>query len=294
MNQNKDNRGKYIFWIFIPCILALVIQYIASIVVLEGSVAYVLGTFKGATWDELMDSVLKLMLSDTVNGIIFVLYSAVGMCIFISCYHKMFMENKTYSLKGISKNIPVTIAGLLMFCIGMQYVSVFLMNALGTAFPAWMEEYEMILENAGLDDEISVLMGIYAVILGPIVEEFIFRGITFSAAKKVMPYYLAIIVQAILFGAFHMNAIQGCYAFVLGLGLGYIMHLYDNIWVTIMVHILYNLVGTFFSELLPFSGDTLISFFFSVLLALMVTYGGLLLLKRSAASVKEEDNYSDI
>ena len=91
-----------------------------------------------------------------------------------------------------------------------------------------------------------------------------------------------------------MNAIQGCYAFVLGLGLGYIMHLYDNIWVTIMVHILYNLVGTFFSEFLPFSGDTLISFFFSVLLALMVTYGGLLLLKRSAASVKEEDNYSDI
>ena len=57
MNQNKDNRGKYIFWIFIPCILALVIQYIASIVVLEGSVAYVLGTFKGATWDELMDCI---------------------------------------------------------------------------------------------------------------------------------------------------------------------------------------------------------------------------------------------
>ena len=181
-----------------------------------------------------------------------------------------------------------------MFCIGMQYVSMFLMNAIGSAFPTLLEEYESILESAGITEEITFLMAVYAVFLGPVVEELIFRGVTFSAAKKVMPYYMAIIVQAILFGAFHLNVIQGCYAFVLGLGLGYIMHMYDNILLTIFVHILFNIVGTFFSESLPFSGDTIISFFFSVLFALIVTYGGLLLLKRGSASVKEEDNLADI
>lgn len=294
MNQNKDNRVKYIVWIFIPCVLAVVLQNIASFIVIEGSAAYALGSFKGKTWDSLMDYIIKMMLSSVTNGIIYVIYSVVGIGIFAVCYNKMFMKNKTYSLKGISKNIPFTVAGLLMFCIGMQYVSMFLMNAIGTAFPTLLEEYESILESAGITDEITFLMAVYAVFLGPVVEELIFRGVTFSAAKKVMPYYMAIIVQAILFGAFHLNVIQGCYAFVLGLGLGYIMHMYDNILLTIFVHILFNIVGTFFSESLPFSGETIISFFFSVLFALIVTYGGLLLLKRGSASVKEEDNLADI
>jgi membrane protease YdiL (CAAX protease family) len=206
----------------------------------------------------------------------------------------MFMKGKTYSVKGISKNVPVTIAGVALFCIGMQYVSIFIMNALAAAKPAWMEEYEALLESAGLDGNISVILGLYAVLLGPVVEEFIFRGLTQSAASKVMPYYLAIFVQAVLFGAFHMNPIQSCYAFVLGLGLGYIMYLYDNIVITIIIHIIYNIFGTIGSEILPSGGENIITFFFSVLFALIVSYAGLVLLKRSSARVKEEGTSADI
>ncbi len=294
MRQNNVNRAKYIFWIFIPCILAFVIQNIASIIVVEGYAAYGIGTFKGQTWDEFMDYLMDVMMSGITDGLIYVLYSVVGIALFGACYHKMFMAGKSYSLKGISKNIPITIVGLLLFCIGMQYVSIFLLNSLASAFPEWLEQYEQILESAGISEDISVMMAVYAVILGPVVEELIFRGVTLSAANKVMPYYFAIVVQALLFGAFHMNAIQSCYAFVLGLGLGYIMYLYDNIWLTIIIHILYNIVGTFFSDILPMAGDTLIEFFFSVLFALVMCYGALVLLKKSAASVKDEADFTDI
>lgn len=294
MNQNNNNRIKYMAWMFLPCILAFILQYIATIVVMEGKVVYAMGTFKGSTVDELMDYMFDIMLSTATDGSIYVLYAVVGVAIFVTCYNKMFMKGKSYSLKGISRNVPLTIVGLTLFCIGMQYISLFLMNALSVAFPSWMEEYENIIESAGLTDEITVLMAVYAVLLGPIVEEFIFRGITYSAARKIMPYYLAIFVQALLFGAFHLNAIQGCYAFVLGLGLGYIMYLYDNIFLTIAAHIIYNIVGTFFTEALPVAEDTVFTLFFSVLFALLVTYGSLICLKNGAASVKDEESFTDI
>ena len=150
------------------------------------------------------------------------------------------------------------------------------------------------MEAAGLDEEISVLMLLYAMILGPIVEEFIFRGLTYSAARKVMHYYLAIVVKAILFGAFHMNPIQSCYAFVLGLGMGYIMYLYDNILLTIAIHIAYNFIGIFFTDAIPLGGDTLISFFLFTLFALVISYLGLVLLRKGAASVKDETDFADI
>ena len=38
-----NDKRKYIPWIFIPCILALVIQYIASIVVLLAFFAFIDG-----------------------------------------------------------------------------------------------------------------------------------------------------------------------------------------------------------------------------------------------------------
>jgi membrane protease YdiL (CAAX protease family) len=138
-------------------------------------------------------------------------------------------------------------------------------------------------------------MIVYALILGPICEELIFRGVTYHSAAKVMPYYWAIIVQAILFGAFHMNHLQSLYAFVLGLGLGYIMYLYDNIIITILIHMAYNIIGTVLSELLPVGGNTPITFFMCVLFALLVTYGGVILLKKGAIiPIKNEEENTDI
>ena len=293
MNNNSDKR-KYIPWIFIPCIIAFVLQFLISVFVMEASVVFTIGTFRGSTWDDMISYLIDTIVAASTNGIIYVLYSVVGIILFIICYNKLFMEGRSYKLKGISKNLPATIGGLVLFCVGMQYVSIALMQALGEMFPAWLEEYEQLMESAGLDEEITILMVLYAIVLGPIVEEIIFRGLTFSAAKKVMPYYWAIIVQALLFGAFHMNPIQSSYAFILGVGMGYIMYLYDNLIITIIVHFIYNFIGIICSGILPAAGDSLISFFFYTLFALIISYFGILLLRKGAASVKEKEEFSDI
>lgn len=288
-----NDKRKYIPWIFIPCILAIVLQVGASLFVIQGIVVYVLSTFNGKDYEALVNALTDAMLSDGAN-MLYIIYAVAGIIIFAFLQKKLFADEKRTKLSEVSKNIPATASGVILFCLGMQYVSMYLTAALASAFPSWLEEYQELMETAGLDDSLTLIMGIYAVILAPICEELIFRGVTFSAARKVMPYYLAIVVQAILFGAFHMNAIQGCYAFVLGVGMGYVMYLYNNIFVTIIIHIIFNLIGTYGSEYLPYGGDSVIGFFLWMLGSLVVTYASIILLRKGAASVKEKEFTADI
>ena len=205
---------------------------------------------------------------------------------------KFRLEKSTF--RGKSKNLPMTITGAVLFTIAMQYVTTYLVNALSAAVPSWLEEYEELIEAAGIDTSMSLVMSIYVLVLGPVCEELLFRGVTFFAAKKVMPVYFAILVQAIMFGSYHMNKLQGIYAFVLGLGLGYIMYLYDNLWITILIHVAYNFLGTYGTEYLPLAGDSIVSFFISTLSALVAVYGSIILLKNGATSVKNDGFSVDI
>ena len=293
-NAYREKR-KYVSWIFMPCIIAFLLQFAATLFVIQVAVVYSLGNFDGNSFEEYVAYVTTMMNDSNFYTSIYIIYTVLGVVIMGYFFNKMFMQSKSYSLKGRSSNIGYTLGGVVLFSIGMEYVSIYLLNSVGSAIPEWMAEYEQVLESAGLMGDVSPLMIVYALILGPICEELIFRGVTYHSAAKVMPYYWAIIVQAILFGAFHMNHLQSLYAFVLGLGLGYIMYLYDNIIITILIHMAYNIIGTVLSELLPVGGNTPITFFVCVLFALLVTYGGVILLKKGAIiPIKNEEENTDI
>ena len=84
---------------------------------------------------------------------------------------------------------------------------------------------------------------IVPVIIGPIVEEFIFRKLLMD---KLGTYgdRLAITVSAIAFGLFHGNLSQFFYAVFLGFVLGYIYAKTSNIIYPILMHMLINFVGS--------------------------------------------------
>ena len=107
-----------------------------------------------------------------------------------------------------------------------------------------METYQEMLETAGLDGNITLIMFVYSVLMAPISEELIFRGVTLRIAQRALPFWPANILQAALFGLFHMNPLQGCYTFVIGLILGYIVHKGGSIYHVIVFHFLFNLWGT--------------------------------------------------
>ena len=125
------------------------------------------------------------------------------------------------------------------------------------AFPQWLQQYEDLLKTAGLDSSITLPMLLYSVLLAPVCEELIFRGTTMHLARRALPFWLANTMQALLFGLFHMNWIQGIYAFALGLVLGYVCEKGGSIYYSILLHILFNLWGTVISTLLPMPSSDL-------------------------------------
>ena len=115
--------------------------------------------------------------------------------------------------------------------------------------------YAKIVGSVG--ENITILMLIYSVFMAPISEELIFRGVTYRIARRAFPFWVANIIQAVLFGIFHMNPLQGCYTFVIGLFMGYICEKGGTLYHAIFFHFLFNLWGTTAGEWLVVEDETL-------------------------------------
>ncbi len=81
------------------------------------------------------------------------------------------------------------------------------------------------------------------VIVGPIVEELIFRKFLMDRLG-IYGDRLAIFVSAISFGIFHCNLYQFFYAVLLGLVLAYLYSKTSNVWYPIGLHMIINFLGS--------------------------------------------------
>ena len=62
-----------------------------------------------------------------------------------------------------------------------------------------------------------------------------------------MKIALAVVIQGLFFGVFHMNLLQSVYAFILGTAIGFFYERYKSIFVSIACHVLFNMLGTVLS-----------------------------------------------
>ena len=77
---------------------------------------------------------------------------------------------------------------------------------------------------------------IYSIIVAPIAEEVIFRGLIFNRLLKGRDLILANSLQAVLFALYHWNIVQGLYAFAMGCLLGYVAYRYESLFAAILLH----------------------------------------------------------
>lgn len=95
----------------------------------------------------------------------------------------------------------------------------------------------------------SIIGILCVVVLLPMFEEILFRGLIFNELKSKLNVTASIIVQAIIFGVFHGNIVQGIYAFVLGLALASVYVWTKSIWANIFFHVSFNFMGSIGSML---------------------------------------------
>ena len=126
--------------------------------------------------------------------------------------------------------------------IGLQYLTEIIYEGIAMISPSVATEYEELTEMAGLDNP-SPLMYLYVVILGPIGEELLFRGVALKYFKRIMPFAIANLLQAIMFGIYHMNLMQGLYTLAAGLLFGLIAEKCGRLLDSILAHCIFNLLG---------------------------------------------------
>ena len=153
-------------------------------------------------------------------------------------------------LKGSTRKLsPVAFVWMVMLTFGLQWVTSLVMILIQLISPSSMAEYNSLVEVSGISSY-SVMWAITTLILPPFAEEIIFRGLIFKYLKGAgVPFVVANIIQAVCFGIFHQNIVQGIYAAVLGFFLGYLAQRYDSLLAPMFVHFVYNFAGTWLTDL---------------------------------------------
>ncbi len=93
----------------------------------------------------------------------------------------------------------------------------------------------------------AIFVIIRVVILTPLVEELIFRGLTFNRLKNYTNFWAAALISSALFGLYHMNLAQGFYAFLYGIVMCLIYDVFRNLWATILLHFAGNTLSIILS-----------------------------------------------
>ena len=102
---------------------------------------------------------------------------------------------------------------------------------------SWMEEYGKAMR---LSTETGLIPALAVVAGAPVAEELVFRGVIQSRLERAMPVWIAIVLQAVLFGFIHGTPVQIGYAFLMGLLFGYIRYRTGSILPTIAAHAAFN------------------------------------------------------
>lgn len=129
----------------------------------------------------------------------------------------------------------------LMIGLGCQYFFVGILSVLRPLLETLFSYYDETMDSLFATD--PIIVAVYVVVLAPIIEELMLRGIVFSRLRKGLGFPLANVIQATIFAIYHWDVIQGAYAFALGLVLAYVYEKTRTLLAPILLHFIINASG---------------------------------------------------
>jgi membrane protease YdiL (CAAX protease family) len=90
---------------------------------------------------------------------------------------------------------------------------------------------------------------LYVIIAAPVVEELLFRGIVLNRLNSWVPTWVAVLASGVLFGAMHLDLLQGIVSSISGVAFALVYMRYRNIWIPIAGHIAGNLAAITLEEI---------------------------------------------
>jgi uncharacterized protein len=122
------------------------------------------------------------------------------------------------------------------------------------------------------DPRVLVLYGLAVIVIPPIVEEMLFRGVVLQSLKRFGDGF-AIVVSALFFGLYHGNLIQIVFAFLSGLALGFVVVRTGSLLPSILIHCINNGVSFAVEMVERFYGTATANGVYLILIVTVIALG---------------------
>lgn len=213
------------------------------------------------------------------NPIVLSIYSVIITILFFSLFVVVFLT-KFYIPKFDTKDITKSeskvnhrnIIFLILFIIGYKLI----FDSTLIPIIKMTSSFGFIVNSLRGMAEIPAFLICYEIVIGPIIEEILFRGIILNGLAKRYSNKMAIITSSLIFGLVHFNVYQLCMAFLFGIFLALLYLKTHSIVLCIFAHVFHNIYTTFTLLFLPkyfsiINNNILTIFLFCILgLSLMV------------------------
>ena len=134
----------------------------------------------------------------------------------------------------------------------------------------------------------AILNVISIVIVAPIFEELVFRGVIMQSFRRYGDKF-ALVISALLFALFHGNLVQAPNAFIMGLVIGFFVLKTGSLWTGISIHFANNLISTIFNEItvnIPVAAQNATYMILQVIYCILGVIGVSLIVTRSGFNLQ--------
>lgn len=149
-------------------------------------------------------------------------------------------KNQKADIRGLILNSAQII--LVAACCGIALNNILSMSPLISMSEGFAQANEDFYAGTFLQEIIG------SVILTPILEEMVYRGVIFNRLKRYLGIIPAILLSSLIFGFMHFNIVQFVYAFVLGIMLAVFMEKSGHVYGAMVGHMTVNLISVVRTE----------------------------------------------
>ncbi len=240
-------NGKHYFTartVLVPLLFYFVHMGLQTMVMLGLMVVMILNpntTLNLSDYFVLIDLVMeKQAIVFVVSGSLSIIIYAIALGVFNKREPSYLMASRP-SVAEVGGSVAMSIGA-----IGATTLVLILIQLLASKIQFWSTELDSYMDlTQAFGDGSGMLLQILAfAVIVPIAEELLFRGIVCGELKRVFPDWLVIVLSGVFFAIIHMNVIQSTYVLVAGLLLSAIYVWSGSIYLSILMHMVYNFLGS--------------------------------------------------
>lgn len=252
MKKGLKAIGKATVYFGVYFLVQIIVSFVYSIVLSTKLTMEMM-----ATSEELDMALLETQLMDAVMGEAMTMTFVAGVLVLLIFWLVFLIRKKKFTAEVCIRPIPVK--GILPIALLAACFNV-ITSVVISYIPwpeSWMQSY---MEKSSVIDN-SVAAWLTAVVMAPVLEEIVCRGLMYTRLKKGLPVIAAAIITSLVFGTVHGTVIWAIYTFIFSMVLIWVFERFQSLTACILLHMAYNLSGMALSYIPQEAGGVVLVLF---------------------------------